>query len=94
MFFEEVGKKHLARVQRQKFLEQLNRRLDELRDHAKAVHENEFFRLTFGQLVAIVLLIRLVNGVQVFPIQPGDYLVVQLREELMQCQWQLSSCLE
>ena len=71
-------------MQRQQFFQQLNRRLDELRHDTKAVHENELFRFTFGQLTAIVLLICLVNGVEICTIQIGDHLVVQLRKKLME----------
>ena len=94
VFNEEVRQPHLARVQRQQHLQQIDRRLDELRHDAEAVHQHELLGFSLGQLVAVVLLVRLVNGIEVGTIQPGDHRVVQLREQLVQRERQWPSGLE
>ena len=81
---QEVGQAHLAGVQRQQHLQQIDRLLDELRHDAEALHQHEVLGFPLGQLVAVVLLVRLVNGVEVRTVQPGDHRVVQLREQLVQ----------
>ena len=94
VFSQEVGQPHLAGVQRQQHLQQIDRLLDELRHDAEAVHQHEVLGFPFGQLVAVVLLVCLVNGVEVGSVQPGDHRVVQLREQLVQRKGQWPSGLE
>ena len=77
-------------MQRQQHLQQIDRRLDELRHDAEAVHQHELFGFPLGQLLAVVLLVRLVNGVEVRAVQPGDHRVVQLREQLVQGERQVA----
>src|SRR5262249_13088020 len=94
VFNQEVRQAHLAGVQRQQHLQQINRLLDELRYDAEALHQYEVLGFSFGQLIAVVLLVRLVNGVEVGTIQPGNHRVIQLREQLEQCETQWPSGLE
>ena len=71
-------------MKRQQHLHQIDRLLDELRHDAETMHQHELFGFSFGQLIAVVLLVSLVNGIEVGTIQPGDHRIVQLREQLVQ----------
>jgi hypothetical protein len=84
-------------VQGEQNLQKIDRRLDELRDDAEAVHQNEFFGFPLGQLIAIVSLVGLRNGIQVAAIKLVQDRVVQLREQLVESEgqrWRSIGCID
>ena len=65
MLIQEFRKEDLSGVQRQQKFQQVYGSLDELRSDAKAVHQDELLRLSFGELSATMLLVRRIHGVEV-----------------------------
>ena len=91
---QEIRQPHLAGMERQQHLQQLNWRLDELRHDAEAVHQHELLGFPLGQQIAVVILVRIVNSVQVGAIQSGDHRVVQLRKQLVEGKCEMPTRLE